>query len=224
MSRFTGALLVLVCLVAGPLHAAAPMLDANLVNEDGFFTTRTDLVRTTMQVGGQELAIYARANVDVERLVTEIERTKSLGAGAGAVVPGNDDVYQRVTANRQRLYPDELLVVVGQPAGLTPFEKAKQVRQFLLWSDYSYRGETWYTTCPTNGATVATLFVQNFSGDEDFYSRTSTNSGYGFIGTVGDFDYETFAWYVTAPKKTTLGYGWVTNADSQSHIIVFCFL
>src|SRR6185436_3992475 len=201
MSRFKGALLVLVCLVvAAPLHAAGPALDDKLVNEDGFFTTRTDLVRTTMTAGGQELAIYARPHVDVERLVTEIERTKSLGGGADAALGGNDDVYRRVTANRQRLYPDEPLVVVGKPAAL--FEKAKQVRQFMLWDDQSFRGETWYTTCPTNGATVSTLFVQNFSGEEDFYGKRATNSGYVYIGTVGDFDFDTFVWWQTSTKKT----------------------
>lgn len=222
MSRFKGALLVLVCLVAGPLHAAAPLLDASLVNEDGFYTTRTDLVRTTMEVGGQELAIYARPYVEVESLVTEIERTKSLGAGADAVLLGTDDVFQRVAANRQLLYPHEPLVVVSHPTG--SFEKARAVRQFALWNDVSFRGETWYTTCPTNGATVATLFVQNFSGQEDFYSRTSTNSGYGYIGTVGNFGYNPFVWYVTNNKKTTMGYAWQTISDSESHIIVFCFL
>jgi hypothetical protein len=201
------------------------MLDANLVNEDGFFTTRTDLVRTTMTVGGHELAIYARSNVDVERLAKEIDRTKSLGGGADAGLAGTDDIYRRVAANRQRFYPDEPLVVVGRPAGVAggPFEKAKPVRQFLLWNDYSFRGEVWYTTCPTKGATVATLFVQNFSGEEDFYAKTSTNGGYGYIATVGDFDFGTLAWYITATKKNTIGYAWETIDDSESHIVVFCF-
>ena len=218
MSRFAGALLLFACLAAGPLQGAGPRRDLPPSPVDGLFTSRTDLVKTTVGVGAAELEIYARPNVDVGRLVGEIDRTKSLRS---------EDLYARISASRQRLYRNEPLIVVGNPgrAAAAVGEKGKLVRFFYLWDDESFEDEVWYTTCPTNGSTVAVLFVSLFDGEEDFFVKKSTTASYTYIGTVDEFGSIQYLTYSqTSTKKTTLGFGWDTISDSSGHIIVYCYL
>lgn len=217
MGRIAGSLLVLACLVVAPLQAASPRHRPDPAPVDGLFTTSAGLVKTTVSIGTTELEIYARSAVDVASLMGGIDRTKSLGS---------EELYQRLDANRQLLYRNEPLFVVGNPgrAGAGVGEKSKLVRFFFLWDDESFQDETWYTTCPTNGSTVAVLFVSLFFGEEDFFVKPSTSSSYKYIGTVdqgGEFQYLTYS--QTSAKKTTLGFAWNTIFHSNGHIIAYCY-
>lgn len=217
MRRYVSVSVVVVFLLAIPLAAATDGPPRN-PGKDGVAFSRTDLVMTKVRIGAAELEIYAKPHVDVGRLVAEIDLTKTASS---------EDVYQRINASRQRLYRDEELVVVGTPASgrdaAKSGEKAKLVRYFYLWNDVTYEGDTWYTTCPTNGSTVAVLFVSVFEGELDFFVKKSSTAAHSYIGTADDAVYPYLTWYVTSNKKTTLGYAWDGVLDTESHIIVYCF-
>ena len=213
------ALLVLSCLLAVPLQAAARRQPIAPTNHDDFVIPRTDLVKTTVTVAGAELDVYAQPHVEIGRLFEDVNREKSAGAA---------DLYQSISASRQRLYRNEPLFVVGRPgtsganAGLG--EKAALVRYYYLWNDETFGGEEWFTPCPTNGSTVATLFVALFEGELDFFVKRSTTGSYIYIGTVDENVYPFLTYSQTANKKTTLGFSFDGVAGfSESHIIVYCY-
>jgi hypothetical protein len=215
MKGFVRALLVLACLLSVPLQAAArpqPIAPA----QDDFVMPRTDLVKTTVAVGGAELDIYARPQVEIEPLLAGLNGEKAASAA---------DLYQRISAGRQRLYRHEPLVVVGRPGTSgAAGEKAALVRYYYLWNDETFGGEEWFTPCPTNNSTVATLFVALFFGELDFFVKRSTAASYTYIGTVDENDFPFLTYSQTVNKKTTLGYAFDGVANfSESHIIVYCY-
>jgi hypothetical protein len=180
-------------------------------NPEGLSMPRTDLVKTTLTVGDTMLEVYARSGVDAGSLLAGVDRAKALQS---------EDLYRSIDVVRQKLYRDEPLFIVGTPR--VP-EKSKLVKYFYLWNDQSFQGEQWAVTCPTNGSTIAVLFVSLFDGNEDFYVKASATTPYKFIGTVDNDTYQYLTYSQIAKKKTTLGYAWDTISDSSGHIVAYCY-
>jgi hypothetical protein len=212
----TRALLVLACLLPVAVPAAAKRQPDGPAPQIGKVIARADLVKTTVAVPGADLEIHAEPHVEIGRLLEGLSHDEAAST---------DDLYQRINANRKRLYGDVPLVLSIEPrtngAEATAGGNAAGVPQ-LIYSFYKATSadDYFYITCK-NPSTASTMFIAALDGLVDAWVLPSKGAAYRYLGRVYGIPLDALTQYQTAKKKTTLGYAFL--GDGVSHIVVYCF-
>lgn len=148
-------LMLLSVLLAAPLVAGE--------RREGIWTSRQDLVETTMQVAGVDMQVLAEPEVAVADLLAGLPRTKAAGMPPEALAA-------RVDARRRELFPDREIVLVISPTDL----KAGLVKLVYWWNNDNDDGDYWYAQYKSS---VAVLFVDDVRyGGYEIYKRTGSSS------------------------------------------------
>jgi len=152
MKRVLVALVLVVSLVA--VAAAGDVL------EPGLCIMGRDLAKRTYVAPNLSFDLFSRGTIDVGRLIEGVNLTYGESA---------DSIYAKVDALRQKLYPDEeiiLSITIPEPMMISA-ASASLVRAIYWWNNDNDTGHSWYAQYYS---TVATLSVNDTKyGDYKIY-------------------------------------------------------
>jgi len=149
-----------VSLVLVLFFTLAAVVMAGDVLEPGLCIKGRDLVKRSFTTSNLSFDLYSRGAIDVSRLIEGVNLTSGESA---------DSIYAKVDAQRQRLYPNEeiiLSITIPEPTmALANYNSL--VKAIYWWNNTNYTGEYWYAQYY---GTVATVCVNDIRyGNFKFY-------------------------------------------------------
>jgi len=202
MKRVSLVLVLVVSLVA--------MAAAGDVLEPGLCIMGRDLAKRTFVAPNLSFDLYSRGTIDVGRLIEGVNLTNGESA---------ESIYAKVDAKRQRLYPNEeiILSITIPESMMISAASASLVKAIYWWSNTNAAGNSWWAQYHS---TVATFCVNDIQYGNYKYYQMDKNEKWVYKRRLG-------AGYALAGYSygsyMLRGFKGVATVASKADIVIFFF-
>lgn len=181
--------------VAAPAFAE----DADQNGGEGVYVAGLD--KQSFQAGRTSYGIHARSSVDVSALVQSVRKADSA-----------QTIHDKVNAARQRLYPDEeMILTIEGDAGTA----VSLVQTIYWWNNTNSNGYMWYAQYYS---TVAMMVINDVIGIYDVYDRANSNWVFRYrVTTGGGATRYNYGSYVLR------GFRGISRTSSRADVIMYFF-
>jgi hypothetical protein len=175
----------------------------------GIGFSNKNLLRSSFSAGRTGVEIFAESQVDVARLVAEVDLAKDASS---------QGIADRINAARKRLYPREEIILSIAPAQGLPGDKASLVKAIYWWNNTNCSTCYWYAQYTSATATLFTDDIQY--GAYNIYDRVGTG-GWVFRTSIGAGGAVT---RYSVGSKTTRGFkGASAGISSKADVVMYFF-
>ena len=170
-----------------------------------------DLAKRSFTAPNLSFDLYARGTIDVGSLIEGVNLTKGESA---------ESIYAKVNARRQRLYPDEeiiLSITIPEPMMISALSSSL-VKSIYWWNNANGANNYWLAQY---NSTTATLFVSDIKyGNYKIY-QTVTNGKWLYRSRMGvGYSYGAY----NCGSYTLRGFkGVAAGVASKADIVIFFF-
>jgi hypothetical protein len=138
------------------------------VMERGLCIKGRDLAKRTYVTPNLSFDLFSRGTIDVGRLIEGVNLTNGESA---------ESIYAKVDAQRQRLYPDEeiiLSITIPEPAKISAVAGSSLVKAIYWWNNANAANISWWAYYYSTVATVCVNDIQY--GNYKFYQMAANGS------------------------------------------------
>lgn len=141
-----------------------------------------DLAKRSFTAPNLSFDLYARGIIDVGSLIEGVNLTNGESA---------ESIYDKVDTQRQRLYPDEeiiLSITIPEPVMISSAASTSLVKSIYWWNNANGANNNWYAQYTSTAATLSVndiqygnykIYQMDQKGKWIYRRRLSAGTGYG---------------------------------------------